>query len=448
MLEKQKTIAGKISLQGLGLYTKEKVTITFKPAQIHTGFIFIRTDIKEKPCIEAHYSFFIKESIDKGIILEKNGFKIYTTEHVLAALTGMDLDNVIIELDNIEIPIMDGSSKFFVEAIKKVGIIEQSEIRKYYSITKIISYKNKKETGGEIIVLPDSKLEIMTVIDLNYKYTQNAIFKHLYQFQKIASSRIFCLLYKEKKQKKEVDFLKKKFQKMKENSTYSFLHNTFFYQDQQVFKFNEIAEHFLLDIIGFITLLGTKLKGKFIFYNPDNYIIMQFLKELMNKIQIFKKNDIPEFDLKKKPILDIRNIMKILPHKPPFLLVDKIIDLTENSIVGIKNVTMNESFFIGHFPREPIMPGVLQIEAIAQVGGILVLNKLNHPELYSTYFLKIDKVKFKHKIVPGDIIILQVCLLETMKRGIVFMKGKGFVNNKLVVEAEVVAKIVKNYDKF
>ncbi|WP_341653937.1 3-hydroxyacyl-ACP dehydratase FabZ [Blattabacterium cuenoti] len=190
------------------------------------------------------------------------------------------------------------------------------------------------------------------------------------------------------------------------------------------------------------------MKSKFIFYNPDNYIIMQFLKELMNKIQTFKKNDIPEFDLKKKPILDIKSIMKILPHKPPFLLVDKIIDLTENSIVGVKNVTMNEFFFIGHFPREPIMPGVLQIEALAQVGGILVLNKLSHPELYSTYFLKIDKVKFKQKIVPGDIIIFQVDLLESMKRGIVHMKGKGYVNNKLVVEAEVVAKIVKNYEKF
>ncbi|WP_185849208.1 bifunctional UDP-3-O-[3-hydroxymyristoyl] N-acetylglucosamine deacetylase/3-hydroxyacyl-ACP dehydratase [Blattabacterium cuenoti] len=445
MLEKQKTIAGEISLQGFGLYTKNKVTITFKPARVHTGFVFIRTDIKEKPCIEARYSFFIKKSIDKGIILEKNGFKIYTIEHVLAALTGMDLDNVIIELDNIEIPIMDGSSKFFVEAIQKVGIIEQSERRKYYSITKIISSRNRK-TGGEIIALPDKKFEIITVIDFNSKYTQNAVFKHLYQFKKIANSKIFCILCEKKKPKKVVDsFFKKKLKKMKENSISSFFYKTFSYKNQQ--EFNDIAEHLLLDIIGFLTLMGTKLKGKFIFYNPDNYIIIQFLKELMNKIQTFKKNDIPEFDLKKKPLLDIRSIMKILPHKPPFLLVDKIIDLTENSVVGIKNVTMNESFFIGHFPKEPIMPGVLQIEAIAQVGGILILNKLSHPELYSTYFLKIDKVKFKHKIVPGDIIIFQV-YLESMKRGIVHMQGKGFVNNQLVVEAEVVAKIVKNYEKF
>ncbi|QIK16460.1 bifunctional UDP-3-O-[3-hydroxymyristoyl] N-acetylglucosamine deacetylase/3-hydroxyacyl-ACP dehydratase [Blattabacterium sp. DPU] len=441
MLEKQKTIAEKISLRGFGLYTKKKVTITFKPAPIHTGFIFVRTDIKEKPCIKAHYSFFVKESIDKGIILEKNGFKIYTIEHVLAALTGMDLDNVIIELDNLEIPIMDGSSKFFVEAIQKVGIIEQNEIRKYYSITEIISYENTK-TGGEILVLPAKKFEIMIFIDFNSKYyAQNIIFKHLYQFQKIANSKIFCILNDKKKRKKIINSSFKKISKIKEDSMYSFFYKTFSDQYQ---TFNEIAKHFILDILGFLTLMETKLKGKFIFYNPDNYIIMQFLKELMNKIQTFRKNDIPEFDLKKKPLLDIKSIMRILPHKPPFLLVDKIIDLTENSIVGIKNVTMNESFFIGHFPREPIMPGVLQIEAIAQVGGILVLNKLSHPELYSTYFLKIDKVKFKHKIIPGDIIVFKVYLLESMKRGIVHMQGKGYVNNKLVVEAEVVAKIVKN----
>ncbi|WP_185871629.1 3-hydroxyacyl-ACP dehydratase FabZ [Blattabacterium cuenoti] len=425
MLEKQKTIKEKISLQGFGLYTKKKVTITLNPAPVHTGFIFIRTDIKEKPWVKVHYSFMIKGSIDKGIVLENNGFKIYTIEHILAALTGMDLDNMIIELDNVEIPIMDGSSKFFVEAIQKVGIIEQNEIRKYYSVTKVISYENTK-TGGEIIAFPYKKFEIMIVIDFNKNHAKNAIFKHVYQFQKIASSKIFCLLCLQKnEQKKEI------------NSYYQYNKT-----------FNEITKHLLLDIIGFLTLMGIKIKGKFIFYNPDNYIIMQFLKELMNKIQTFKKNDISEFDLKKKPLLDIKNIMKILPHKPPFLLVDKIIDLTENSIVGVKNVTMNESFFIGHFPREPIMPGVLQIEAIAQVGGILILNKLSHPKLYSTYLLKIDKVKFKQKIVPGDMIIFQVHLLESMRRGIVHMKGMGYVNNKLVVEAEVVAKVVKNCEKF
>ncbi|ACY40072.1 bifunctional UDP-3-O-[3-hydroxymyristoyl] N-acetylglucosamine deacetylase/(3R)-hydroxymyristoyl-[acyl-carrier-protein] dehydratase [Blattabacterium sp. (Blattella germanica) str. Bge] len=423
MLEKQKTIAGKISLQGFGLYTEKKVTITFNPAPEDTGFIFIRTDIQGKPCIRVHFSFLLKDTIDQGIILEKNGLKIYTIEHLLAALYGMDLDNVILELDNIEIPIMDGSSKFFVEAIEKVGIIEQNASRKYYSITEIISSKNRK-TGAEIIALPDKKFEIITMIDFESKFlnTQNAVLKNIGQFkQKIAGSKTFCILRERRT--------------IRENSFFPFP----YYQES-----NEIAKHLILDIIGFLTLTGTKLKGKLIFYKPNNYIIMQFLKELIKKI---KKHDIPKFDLARKPILDIKKIMKILPHKPPFLMVDKIIDLTENSVTGIKNVTMNESFFIGHFPNEPIMPGVLQVEAIAQVGGILVLNKLNNPELYSTYFLKIDKVRFKHKIVPGDIIIFKVDLLESMKRGIVHMQGKGYVNNKLVVEAEVMAKIVKNHEK-
>ncbi|WP_185859298.1 bifunctional UDP-3-O-[3-hydroxymyristoyl] N-acetylglucosamine deacetylase/3-hydroxyacyl-ACP dehydratase [Blattabacterium cuenoti] len=439
MLEKQKTIAEKISLQGFGLYTEKKVTITFKPAPEHTGFIFIRTDIKEKPCIKAHFSFLLKERIDQGLILEKNGFKIYTIEHVLAALTGMDLDNVIIELDNIEIPIMDGSSKLFVEAIEKVGVIEQDANRKYYSIKEIISYENKK-TGAEIMAFPAKKFEIMTIIDFDSKFGQNAVLKHLDQFkQKIANSKTFCIL-REKMTKKSIkgnNLFSINQLKMKEKPISYF--SSFTYQES-----NEIAKHLLLDIIGFLTLTGAKLKGKLIFYKPDNYIIMQFLKELIKKVKIFKNNDIPKFNLARDPILDIKKIMKILPHKPPFLMVDKIIDLTESSVTGVKNVTMNESFFIGHFPKEPIMPGVLQIEAIAQVGGILVLNKLNNPELYSTYFLKIDKVKFKHKIVPGDIIIFKVDLLEPMKRGIVHMKGKGYVNNKLVIEAEVMAKVVKN----
>ncbi|WP_185869595.1 3-hydroxyacyl-ACP dehydratase FabZ [Blattabacterium cuenoti] len=425
MLDKQKTIAKKISLKGFGLYTEKKITITFKPAPEHTGFIFVRTDIKEKPCIKVHFSSFLKERINEGLILGNDKLKIYTVEHLLAALTGMDLDNVIIELDNIEIPIMDGSSKHFVEAIEKVGIIEQNASRKYYSITDIISLENKK-TGREIIALPSKKLEIITIIDFQSKFinTQNAILKNLNQFQKkIATSKVFCIYEKYKTI----------------NINCSFEHSTFSCQES-----NEIAKHILLDIIGFLTLIGYKLKGKLIFYNPNNCIIIQFLKELIKRIQTFKKNELPKFDLTRKPIFDIKSIMKILPHKPPFLLVDKIIDLTENCVIGVKNVTMNEYFFIGHFPNEPIMPGVLQIEAIAQVGGILVLNKLSNPKLYSTYLLKIDKVKFKHKIVPGDIIIFIVYLLSSIRRGIVHMHGKGFVNNKLVVEAEVIAKIVKN----
>ncbi|WP_185870487.1 3-hydroxyacyl-ACP dehydratase FabZ [Blattabacterium cuenoti] len=437
MLEKQKTIATQISLRGIGLYTKKNVTITFKPAPVHTGFLFVRTDIKGNPWIKADISL-INEKTERGIILENNRLKICTSEHVLAALTGMDLDNVIVELDNIEFPMMDGSSRYFVEAIEKVGIVEQNAEREYFTVKKILSYSDPK-TGGEILAFPAKKFEIAIMVDFDSKFihTQNAVLKHLDQFKKeIANSRIFCsLFYDERKSiknhKNVVSFFSSISSYYKKNSS--------FYKNN-----NEVAEHYLLDIMGYLTLIGIKLKGKIIAYKPCHHANIQFAKRLMKNIQTqtLKKN-IPEFDLTKEPVFDINRIMSILPHKPPFLLVDKIIDLTENRVIGVKNVTMNEPFFMGHFPKEPIMPGVLQIEAIAQVGGILALNKMKDPESYSTYFLKIDKVKFKKKVVPGDLLVFQVDLLEPIKRGIVHMKGKGFVNKKLVMEAEVMAKLVK-----
>ncbi|WP_185866574.1 3-hydroxyacyl-ACP dehydratase FabZ [Blattabacterium cuenoti] len=421
MFNKQKTISKKISLQGVGLYTEKKVTITFNPAPENSGFLFVRTDIKEKPSIKAHLSFLFSETTDRGIILEKDGLKICTSEHVLAALMGMDLDNVIIELDSMEFPIMDGSSKYFVEAIEKVGVIEQNAERGYYSIKEIISHVDS-ETGGEIIASPYKKLEIVTLVDFDSKFIniQNAVLKDPNQFKKIANSRNFCFLDE------------------KENLTRNGNHF------RSSSSYHEIAKHNLLEIMGYLTLIGVKLKGKIIAYNTTPHINTQFAKRLIQNIQTQKV--IPKFDLTKKPVLDIRNIMRILPHKPPFLLVDKIMELTEDCVIGVKNVTMNESFFMGHFPKEPIMPGVLQIEAIAQVGGILVLNKVNNPECYSTYFLKIDKVKFKKKVIPGDLLVFQVDLLEPIRRGIVHMQGKGYVNNQLAVEAEVIAKIVKIKD--
>ncbi len=416
-------------MQGIGLYTKKNVTITFKPAPVDTGFIFVRTDIKEKPSTKAHISLILvnEEETEKGIILENNGLRIYTSEHVLAALSGMDLDNVIVELNNIEFPIMDGSSRCFVEAIEKVGIVEQHAEREYYSVNKIMSYSDPK-TGGEILVLPSKKFELATIVDFDSKliHSQNAVLKHFKQFkQKIANSKIFCSLFK--KDKKNIGG----------HHIFSFFSPFCFCEYNNN---NEVAKHYLLDIMGYLTLTGIKIKGKIIAYNPSHHINIQFVKKLQKEIQ--KLKNVPEFDLTKEPIFDIKNIMRILPHKPPFLLVDKIMELTENRVIGVKNVTMNEPFFMGHFPNEPIMPGVLQIEAIAQVGGILALKKMKNPEFYSTYFLKIDKVKFKKKVVPGDLIVFQVDLLEPIKRGIVHMKGKGYVNKKLVMEAEVIAKLV------
>ncbi|WP_185873289.1 3-hydroxyacyl-ACP dehydratase FabZ [Blattabacterium cuenoti] len=410
MFKKQKTIAKKIYFKGFGLYTGKKVNIILNPAPIFTGFIFVRVDLYKRPCVKVSFNSFIQKEIDKGIILEKNGLKIYTVEHLIAALNGMDLDNVIIELDNVEVPILDGSSKLFVDAIEKVGIIEQDAEKKFFSIKEFFSIKNRK-TDGEIIVIPSNKFEIIIFIDFesNNINPQNAFFRKENQFKLIAKSRSFCIL------------------KEKSNN----------------FDTNEVVKHILLDIIGLFALIEIKIKGKIIIYNPDNAIIIKLLKTLIKKIIILNKLKIIKIDLNKKPILNIKNIKKILPHKPPFLFVDKIIELTDNQIIGIKNVTINEYFFNGHFPNEPIMPGVLQIEAIAQVGGVLILSKVKNPELYSTYLIKIEKVKFKDKVVPGDIIILKVYLLESIKIGIIYMKGIGYVKKNIVVEAEMIAKIVR-----
>lgn len=426
MFEKQKTIAKKISLNGLGIETKKNVNITFNPANEYTGFLFIRTDIKNHPNIKANINFFLEKEI-KNIHLEKNGIKIISIDHVLAALIGMDLDNVIIELDSIEPPIMDGSAKYFIEAIEKAGIIEQNKNREYYYIDKVISYIDSKNKG-EIIALPSSNCEIIIINDFkigNKIYDhQNAYLKNIHDFKvEIANARDF--------------YIDKKFSSIEEKK--------FLKKNDLIFHYpNEIARHELLDLLAYLSLIGIKLKCKIIANNASNLIKKEFFKKIYNYIKKNKKRKIEKLDIYKKAIFDIKDIIKILPHKPPFLLLDKIIEISDNHIIGIKNVTMNEYFFIGHFPNEPIMPGVLQIEAMAQVGGIFVLNGIKDTESYSTYFLKIDKARFKKKVVPGDILVLKMDLLEPIKRGIVKMHGYGFVNENLVVEAEVMAQIVKN----
>ncbi|WP_394798455.1 3-hydroxyacyl-ACP dehydratase FabZ [Blattabacterium cuenoti] len=423
-MKKQKTISKIISLKGVGLYTNEYVTMTLKPAPEHTGFIFIRKDIENHPCIQANLSYVINET-NKGIILKnQNGYLVRTSEHVLAALTGMDLDNIIVELDNVEIPIMDGSSKYFVEAIEQAGMIEQNADRECYYIKNVVSYQDNK-TGSVIFAFPSNKFEIMTIVDfdLSWVSVQNSVFKHINQFKNnIASSKSVCFLYDRPIKCDDTETSNKK---------------------QSFYNYNqEIANHFLLDLIGYLTLIGKKLIGKIIAYKPYHSINVKFANKLISEIKQQDNHNI-KFNLTQKPICDIKNIMKILPHKPPFLLVDKILELKDNYVVGIKNVTINEPFFIGHFPNEPIMPGVLQVEAIAQVGGVLVLSKVKNPEIYSTYFLQIKQVKFKKKVIPGDILVIRVILKNPIKMGIVHMEGKGYVNCQLVVEAVVIAKLVK-----
>lgn len=458
---KQKTIQNPISLTGVGLHTGKDVTMTFKPAPINNGFTFVRVDLEGSPIIEADANYVV--NTQRGTNLEKLGVKIQTSEHVLAAFVGCDIDNVIIELNESEPPIMDGSSKYFVEAIEKAGIIEQDAERRYYVVKEVISYLDEV-TGSEIILMPSDDYQVTAMVDFGTKVlgTQNATLKNVFDFKKeIANSRTFSFLheletlldnglikggdlnnaivYVDKEiSPNTMENLKKAFGKdhisVKPNGILDNL--TLHYP-------NEAARHKLLDVIGDLALVGTKIKGKVIANKPGHYVNTQFAKKLSKIIKIEQRNHVPVFDLNKEPLMDVNKIMSMLPHRPPFLLVDKILELSDSHVVGLKNVTMNEPFFVGHFPGAPVMPGVLQIEAMAQAGGVLVLSTVPDPENYLTYFIKIDNVKFKQQVVPGDTLIFKLYLLSPIRRGICHMQAYAYANGKLVTEAELMAQIVK-----
>lgn len=461
MSDMQKTLQKEVSLSGIGLHTGKEVTLTIKPAKENTGFVFVRTDLEGAPTIEADVNYV--STTERGTNLDKNGVVVNTSEHLLAALVGMDVDNAILEMNNSEPPIMDGSSKFFVEAIEQAGIVEQSVPREYLEIKDVITFTDPK-TGSELMAVPSDSYEITTMVDFGTKVlgTQNAVLKDLKDFkEEISTSRTFSFLhelemlldhglikggdisnaivYVDKELTPETaEKLKKAFNK----EELSIRSNGVL--DNVDLKFpNEAARHKLLDVIGDLALVGVRIKGKIIANKPGHYVNTQFAKELNKLYKLQKKKNVPTYDPNVEPVYDINGIMKMLPHRPPFLLIDKIIELTDTSVVGVKNITMNEPFFVGHFPTEPVMPGVLQIEAMAQVGGIFVLSQVEDPENYSTYFVKIDNVKFKKKVVPGDQLIFKIELLEPIRRGMVHMKGCGYVGNSLVVEAELMAQVAK-----
>ena len=463
-MSKQHTILNPVSLKGVGIHTGKEVNLTFKPAEENFGYAFCRTDLPEKPIIEANINFVV--NTDRGTNLDKNGIKIKTSEHVLAALVGMEIDNVLIELDASEPPIMDGSSKYFVEALQKAGIKEQKAIRNEYVVKEVISYYDEN-TGSDITVIPSNSYEVTTMVDFGTKIlgTQNATMKKISQFNtEFANARTFSFLheiemlldnglikggdlnnaivYVDKELSDEtMSKLKKAF-----NTDKLSVKSNGILDNLNLHYPNEAARHKLLDVVGDLALLGTSIKGKVIANKPGHFVNTMFTKHLSSIIKNEKRNLAPQIDLTKPPIMDVNQIQELLPHRPPFLFIDKILEISDDHVIGLKNVTMNEDFFNGHFPGKPIMPGVLQIEAMAQAGGVLILNTVPDPQNYLTFFAKIDNAKFKYPVVPGDTLIFKCELLSPLRRGICHMRAQAFVDGKLTSEADLMAKIIRKTD--
>jgi UDP-3-O-[3-hydroxymyristoyl] N-acetylglucosamine deacetylase/3-hydroxyacyl-[acyl-carrier-protein] dehydratase len=463
MAVKQKTIQKSVTIQGRGLHTGiENIILTFKPAPENTGYIFKRTDLPGQPEVPA-IADFVKETA-RGTTLVKNGVRVATIEHCLASVFTFDIDNIIIEVSAEELPIMDGSAKYFVEALEKAGIQEQKEERVEFQLDEYIKYSDPR-TGSEFIAIPDDHLHYSIMIDYHTDVlgTQNAELNHISEFkQEIASCRTFVFIDEMQKliqqnlirggdvnnaivfvnrllPQNEIDALKKFFNQPNVEVTQEGILNTC----GLAFS-NEPARHKLLDIVGDLSLVGRRFNAHIIAKKPGHASNVAFALKIRKHIETQEKtHQIPKYDPNEEPLLDIIEISKKLPHRPPFLLIDKIIELSDAHVVGVKNVTMNEPFFVGHFPGHPVMPGVLQIEAMAQCGGILVLSTVPDPENYISYFIKIDNVRFRNKVVPGDTLVFRLDLTSPIRRGLCQMSGKGYVGNQLAVEAEMLAQIIK-----
>ncbi|MFH1005508.1 MAG: bifunctional UDP-3-O-[3-hydroxymyristoyl] N-acetylglucosamine deacetylase/3-hydroxyacyl-ACP dehydratase [Bacteroidota bacterium] len=458
---KQRTIKIPVTISGVGLHTGEKVSLTFKPAPENHGYKFQRMDLPNNPVVDADIDYVV--TTERGTSLEKNGARINTTEHVLAALVGMEIDNVLMEVTRSEIPIMDGSSLPFVEALEKAGNVEQDAERVYFELKSTLSYEDNNRYA-EILAVPQDEFRLTVMVDYNSEIlgTQHASIYNVREFKtEIAKCRTFVFLHELEMllqhnlikggdldnaivlvdkpiPAEHLAHLRKVFNKPNvEVKGKGILNNT------TLHFYNEPARHKLLDIVGDLALIGVPIKAHILAARPGHSGNIAFAKKIKELIKKEKgKKVIPHYDTNNF-LYDVNEIMNLLPHRPPFLLIDKILEMDETHIVGIKNVTMNEDFFRGHFPGNPVMPGVLLIEAMAQTGGILVLKSVPDPKNYLTYFLKIDNARFKNKVVPGDTVIFVLHLLEPIRRGLCHMKGTAYIGNKIAMEAEMLAQIVK-----
>lgn len=460
-MQKQNTLADSFSLEGKGLHTGLNIHITFNPAPENHGYKIKRTDLPEQPIIDAVAENVIKTQ--RGTVIGKKDIQISTIEHAMAALYAAGIDNCLIEVDAPEFPILDGSSRFYTEGISKVGLKKQTANKQYYIVKHKIEVKDE-ETGASIMILPEDNFSVNVLVSYNSPVLTNqyAVMDDFSQFpSEISASRTFVfvreiemliqnnlikggdldnaiVIYDQKVSQDSLDKLADMMnQPRKSAEELGYISN-----NPLVFD-NEPARHKLLDVIGDIALIGRTLKGRIIATHPGHSINNKLARMIRKEIKL-NEVQAPVYDPNKAPVMDINRIRELLPHRYPFLLVDKIIEIGDNYIVGIKNITANEPFFQGHFPQEPVMPGVLQVEAMAQTGGLLVLNSVEEPERYSTYFMKIDGVKFRQKVVPGNTLILRLELLAPIRRGISTMKGLVFVGDTLVSEAEFMAQIIKN----
>ena len=462
MADKQRTIQQPVSVKGKGLHTGVEVEVIICPAEVNTGYVFQRVDLEGQPKVEALADYVTDTS--RGTTLVQKGIKIATVEHVLAALSGMGIDNALIKVNGPEMPIMDGSSSFFANGIATVGTVEQGAERNYFIIREKTVFKDEKN-NIEIVAYPDDGFSIDVMIDYNSRVLghQYAKLINIEDFEnQVAPCRTFVFFHELEPLLKnnlikggdlenaivimerevpqvELDRIADLF-----NKPHVQVRPSGFLNHLDLHFTNEPARHKLLDLVGDLSLLGLRIKGKIIAMRPGHHANTEFSKMLRKqyKKELLKPSP-PKYNPNHPPLLNILQIQKILPHRPPFLLIDKILYMDGTSVVGMKNVTMNEGFFVGHFPHEPVMPGVLQIEAMAQVGGILVLNSVPDPENYLTYFLKIDQVRFKHKVVPGDTLLFKLELIEPIRRGIANMRGLAFVGDQVVMEGVMMAQIAK-----